>query len=486
MRILGMVWPFDSVALDIGTLVLLVHVAGMFAAVHAVVNTRTSQGAIAWAVALVTMPYLTLLPYLFLGQSYFRGYVDARRSGNRQLRSLAAQPGTPADPEASGRAKAALGPGAKLAFDRLSGMPLLPGNRVSLLVNGTQTFDTILAAIDSAERYVLVQFFVIRDDTLGRRLHRALTHAAKRGVAVFVLYDGIGSHQLSRDYVSALRAVGVQTHKFSTRRFVNRFQLNFRNHRKIVVVDGRRAFVGGHNVGDEYLGEKFPLSPWRDTHIDITGPVVSSVQFIFVEDWFWATRKVPDLVRCEQNDSANMCCQAIASGPADEFETCSLFFVTAINAAQSRIWLTSPYFVPDEAVFSALKLAVMRGVDVRILIPSRRDHLVVFSASNVYVSEAVRAGVRMFRYQPGFLHQKVVLIDDVAAAIGSPNLDNRSFRLNFEFTVLTVDRGFAADVEAMLVEDFANANEVSDDEFANHPAWQRAAMRIACLFSPIL
>ena len=470
----------------IGTLVLLIHLSGGVAAVHAVIYTRTSQGAVAWAVALVTMPYLTLIPYLFLGQSHFSGYIDARRSGNRQIRALAALPDTPADPEASRRATDALGRDAALAFDRMSGMPLLPGNHVRTLINGTATFDAIVAALDSAQVYVIVQFFVVRDDALGQRIKRALLACRARGVRAYLLYDGIGSHELSGRFVRELQAAGVEVHKFATRRFINRFQLNFRNHRKIVVVDGQRAFVGGHNIGVEYLGEKPPLSPWRDTHIDICGPVVANIQFVFVEDWFWATQRVPDVVLSDVTHSANMCCQAIVSGPADEFETCSLFFVNAINAARQRIWLTSPYFVPDEAVFSALKLAVMRGVDVRILIPSRRDHLMVFSASNVYANDAVRAGVRMFRYQPGFLHQKVVLIDDIAAAVGSPNLDNRSFRLNFELTVLTVDRGFAAEVETMLIADFAESVEVSLGDFQLVAAWKRAAMRMACLFSPVL
>jgi len=470
----------------IGTMVLLIHLSGGVAAVHAVLYTRTSQGAVAWAVALVTMPYLTLIPYLFLGQSHFSGYIDARRSGNRQIRALAALPDTRADPEASRRATDALGRDAALAFDRMSGMPLLPGNHVRTLINGTATFDAIVAALDGAQDYVIVQFFVVRHDALGQRIKQSLLACRARGVRAYLLYDGIGSHELSGRYVNELRHAGVEVHKFATRRFINRFQLNFRNHRKIVVVDGQRAFVGGHNIGVEYLGEKPPLSPWRDTHIDISGPVVANIQFVFVEDWFWATQRVPDVVLSDITHSANMCCQAIVSGPADEFETCSLFFVNAINAAKQRIWLTSPYFVPDEAVFSALKLAVMRGVDVRILMPSRRDHLMVFSASNVYANDAVRAGVRMFRYLPGFLHQKVVLIDDIAAAVGSPNLDNRSFRLNFELTVLTVDRGLAAEVETMLIADFAESVEVELGDFRKIAGWKRAAMHIACLFSPVL
>jgi cardiolipin synthase len=182
----------------------------------------------------------------------------------------------------------------------------------------------------------------------------------------------------------------------------------------------------------------------------------------------------------------DMHCLVIPSGPADKQETCSLFFVEAITAARERVWITTPYLVPDEAVFAALRLAALRGVDVRILLPSRRDHLVVFEASRLYAYDSIRAGVRVFRYRPGFLHQKVVLIDDVAAAVGSANLDNRSFRLNFEIMVLTISRAFAAEVEQMLIDDFAEAYEVDRSEYRKSPAWRRMAMHVARLFGPIL
>jgi cardiolipin synthase len=332
----------------------------------------------------------------------------------------------------------------------------------------------------------------VRDDALGEMLKDALIAKAQQGVRVYFLYDSIGSFDLPHRYVAALRAGGVETHPFATnRRFVNRLQLNFRNHRKIVSVDGERAFVGGHNVGVEYLGGKPPLSPWRDTHIEVRGPAVASIQFVFTEDWHWATQQLPefDMPPAPVADPAagqGMHCLVVPSGPADKQETCSLFFVEAINAARERVWITSPYLIPDEAVFSALRLAALRGVDVRILIPSRRDHLVVFAASKLYAYDSLRAGIRIFRYQPGFLHQKVVLIDSAAAAIGSANLDNRSFRLNFEIMVLTVDRGFAKEVETMLLADFAESREIDRNEYRKATALKRVLMHVARLFSPIL
>ncbi|CAH2791741.1 MAG: Cardiolipin synthase, bacterial type ClsA [uncultured Paraburkholderia sp.] len=478
--------------LHVGPLVALAHILGVVAACHAILNTRTSQGAIAWAVSLVAIPYLTLVPYLFLGRSKFAGYADARRVENELLRTRAHPPEWDAQASSGGLPTQRLGARLVHSLTSLGGMPFLPGNAVRTLVNGAATFEAIFEAIEGARRYVIVQFFIVRDDALGEMLKDALIAKAKQGVCVYFLYDSIGSFDLPHRYVAALRAAGVETHPFATnRRFVNRLQLNFRNHRKIVSVDGERAFVGGHNVGVEYLGGKPPLSPWRDTHIEVRGPAVASIQFVFTEDWHWATQKLPefDMPQTpvpEETSGQGMHCLVVPSGPADKQETCSLFFVEAINAARERVWITTPYLVPDEAVFAALRLAVLRGVDVRILIPSRHDHRVVFSASKLYAYDSLRAGVRIFRYQPGFLHQKVVLIDSVAAAIGSANLDNRSFRLNFEIMVLTVDPGFAAEVETMLLNDFARSLEIDRNEYRQASALRRVLMHVARLFAPVL
>ncbi|CAB3791545.1 cardiolipin synthase [Paraburkholderia fynbosensis] len=478
--------------LHVGPLVALAHILGAIAACHAILNTRTSQGAIAWAVSLVAMPYLTLVPYLFLGRSKFAGYADARRVENELLRTRAHPPEWDTQASSAGLPTQQLGGRFAHSLTRLGGMPFLPGNSVRTLVNGAATFEAIFEAIENARHYVIVQFFIVRDDALGEMLKDALIAKASQGVRVYFLYDSIGSFDLPHRYVAALRAGGVEMHPFATnRRFVNRLQLNFRNHRKIVAVDGERAFVGGHNVGVEYLGGRAPLSPWRDTHIEVRGPAVASIQFVFTEDWHWATQQLPEFDMPAAAPGApagndGMHCLVVPSGPADKQETCSLFFVEAINAARERVWITTPYLVPDEAVFSALRLAVLRGVDVRILIPCRRDHLVVFAASKLYAYDSLRAGIRIFRYQPGFLHQKVILIDSVAAAIGSANLDNRSFRLNFEIMVLTVDHGFAQEVETMLLNDFAESLEIDRNEYRHASALRRVLMHVARLFSPIL
>ncbi len=465
-----------------------VQVCGLLAALHAVFTVRTAQGAIAWAISLIFMPLLTLLPYLVFGRSSFDGYIHARRHANEEMRkAIANLDWRPWIEEALAVIGSPEQPHPLRPFAQLAAMPSLASNRVHLLINGDATFDAILAAIAKAQQVILVQFFIIHDDQLGRRLQQALLERAAAGVQVYLLYDAVGSHTLPRHYVSQLQQAGVNVQAFSTRGgFISRFQLNFRNHRKIVVVDGQLGFVGGLNVGDEYLGYKPPLSPWRDTHLQLSGPVLACFQESFAEDWYWATRQLSPLLLPASYPEDGVVCQAICSGPADPAETASLFFVQAINMAKQRIWLTSPYFIPDEAVFTALRLAVLRGVEVRLLLPARPDHHIVYAASSLYAIEAARMGVKVYRYQPGFLHQKVVLIDGGIASVGSANLDNRSFRLNFEATVLVADEHFADQVAQMLEADFAQAREVIPDAEPKPRRLQQLGMRVARLFAPVL
>jgi cardiolipin synthase len=453
----------------------LLHLLGLLAAMHAVMHARTPQGAIGWTLGLLLLPYLTLLPYLYLGSSRFLGYRIGHQASLPRSPPTSSADAHPVDPQCVRFA----------AIGALQGRPFRGGHRLRLLIDGTAAFDAMLEAMAAAEHVLLVQFFIIHDDGLGRRLQQLLLQRAVAGVQVCVLFDGIGSHALPSRYVETLRAGGVAIHRFATHRWRNRFQLNFRNHRKIVVVDGERAFVGGLNVGDEYLGLKPPLSPWRDTHLELRGPAVADLQQLFADDWQWITGTRPVLQAAPPADG-HASALIVACGPADPQETGSLFFTAAIHAARERVWLSTPYFVPDHAVRAALQLAVLRGVDVRVLIPARPDHRTVFLASTLHAHHAVRAGIRVFRYQPGFVHQKALLIDRDCAAIGSMNLDSRSFRLNFEVGALVVDPAFANDVATMLEADFSHAVAIDEREYRDAPYLRRVAMHVARLFDPLL
>lgn len=462
------------------------HVLGLLSSIHAVMSTRTPQGAIAWAVSLNTFPYIAVPAYWVLGRSRFQGYVTARQAGDVKLQPIVEQAKQGAGEYRIPDSVMHEAP-AGLAAQRLAGIPYLRGNHVELLVDGEATFQSILAGIDSAQSYVLFQFFIVHDDEIGRAVKERLIRKAREGVRVYFLYDEIGSHDLPRTYKDELRAAGAEVYDFHTRKGPrNRFQLNFRNHRKVVVVDGKVAWIGGHNVGDEYLGRDPKFGHWRDTHIRIDGPAALAAQLSFVEDWNWATGDVLSLDwTADPAADGDIPVLIIPSGPADDLETANLMFVHAINTAKERIWIASPYFVPDHSVVTALQLAGLRGVDVRILIPAKADHLLVYLAAFAYFEDAGATGVKFYRYTDGFLHEKAMLIDNTAGAIGTANFDNRSFRLNFEITGVVHDTAFAAQVERMFEEDFAHSSPVQSGELAEKPFWFRLAVRLAALTAPI-
>jgi cardiolipin synthase len=283
---------------------------------------------------------------------------------------------------------------------------------------------------------------------------------------------------------------GVDARKFvSTTNKIGKLQINFRNHRKIVVVEGKIGFTGGINVGDEYLGKsRIPnLTPWRDTFARVEGPVVQFLQVPFAEDWFWTTKKLLTNLSWEPGPamSGNMNALALPTGPADPFDTCALFFASGINSAKRRIWIASPYFVPDGQIVSALQLAALRGVDVRILIPQHPDSRMVYYSGFTYLPEVEKAGVKIYRYQTGFLHQKCMLVDDDFASVGTANLDNRSFRLNFEVILAVMDREFARNVEAMFVKDFERSKRASAAEMEDASFFFRLTARVCRLLAPI-
>lgn len=465
-----------------GLAIFMVHLLGILSAVLALLSSRTSQGAIAWILSLITLPYVAVPAYWIFGQPRFYGYVSARGERDSVLRRVLARYREPLEPFVAETRD----PDVR-AVEQLAQMPMTSGNRAELLVDGEATFASLFDGIERAEEYVLIQFFIVRNDALGIELKQRLQRVADRGVRVYFLYDEVGSHKLNEGYLRDLASSGVEVSAFrSSRGFRHRFQLNFRNHRKVLVVDGREGWVGGFNVGVEYLGQHPRHGAWRDTHLKLTGPSVLGLQEAFWEDWHWATGEVITLTWTPQV-SCHECHKVVIvpSGPADRQDTAGLLVQHAIHSARERFWVTSPYFVPDQGVQDALRLAAMRGVDVRIMIPEHPDHLLVFLSAFSFLPDMLRAGVKVYRYQPGFLHQKVMLIDDSAASVGTVNLDNRSFRLNFEITAFLPDRHFAAQVRLMLEKDFANCRRVNLDEITSRPLWRKLVSRAAYLLSPI-
>lgn len=461
--------------------VFLVYVTGIALAFDAVLNTRTAQGTLAWIFALIFLPFFAIPFYFVFGARRFNGYVRARRRGNSRINKLASAAyealrphATAAQPTHSGR-----------SMDFIGLLPMTGGNQARLLINGTATFDAIFAAIDAARSYVLVQFYILRDDRLGRDLHAHLAAAVKRGVRCYLLYDEIGSSKL-KPLLHDMAAAGVKVSAFKTTKGPrNRFQINFRNHRKIVIADGTTAFIGGHNVGDEYVDRDPTCCPWRDTHVELKGPCVQAVQMSFCEDWNWAVGVVPELNWSPTTVKADQRILIIPSGPADEVETFLLLTLQMIAASKQRIWIASPYFVPDDALTAALQLASLRGVDVRVIYPRNPDSTLVRLATRSTWPDLLRPGVKMFSHGKGFMHQKVMIFDDIAC-VGTANLDNRSIRINFEITALVDDHAFAAQCIAMLENDLKDCREIARDQWDKLNVLDRLASRGARMLSPAL
>ncbi len=469
----------------------LFQIMGFVSSVHAILQTRTAQGAIAWVVSLNTVSIIAVPAYWFLGRSKFSGYVDARRDSSLHI-----------DVERREILKSFENVSVKVppdfpeyqAIKSLAQTPFLKGNDVQLLVDGIATYDSIYQGIEAANDYVLFQFYILRADKSGNRFKELLVRKADEGVDVYVLYDELGSAELKVDWLQGFRQAGIQIIPFNTRQGKsNRFQVNFRNHRKIVVVDGRTAWVGGLNVGDDYLGEDPKLSPWRDTHLRITGPAALLAQTIFWSDWYWADKNTlknllwePQVADGFASLDSGKEVLILDSGPSDALETASLFFTHAINVAKERIWIATPYFIPDEATMVALRLALLKKLDVRILTPALNDNWFVRHAANVYLSELSQLGAKIYFYDKGFMHQKVMLLDDKASVIGTVNFDNRSFRLNFEVSGVIADREFAGEVKQMLLKDLSNSTEIKDYDLANESLWERFKAHGSALLAPVL
>ena len=461
------------------------YVLGIAAAAEAIMTARTAPGAIAWSVSLVSFPFVALPAYLVFGRSKFEGSVDALDRHKDEIDTLVARFHENLQPWSV--------PGGERfaefdAIRKLAGMELLRGNRADLLINGEATFDSILEGIARAEHYVLIQFYMFHDDGLGRRVQQALMDRAKAGIRVYMLYDEVGSSGLPQRYTDELVAAGVKVTPFKpTQGARNRFQLNFRNHRKMVVVDGIRGWVGGHNVGDEYLGLDPEFSPWRDTHVRLEGPVVIQLQGVILSDWFWATREIPDLNWVPQAaQDSDVQAMIVGSAPSQRLETAGLLFVTALHSARQRVWLSAPYFVPDEAVMKALELASLRGVDVRIITTGKPDSLPVYLAAFHYIDQLRDLGIKFYAYKPGFLHEKVMLVDSEVSTVGTANFDNRSFRLNFEVTAVIADKDFAKEMEKMFEQDFAHAVTIDQDSIDKKPFWWRFGVKLSRLAAPVL
>ncbi len=321
---------------------------------------------------------------------------------------------------------------------RLGNSPISFATETKVLTNGIETFSYILDALKSAKHHIHLEYYIVRDDKISNEIKEILIERVQQGIKVRFLYDAVGSWQLSKKYIKELRAGGVEVVPFGPVHFpfLNN-KANFRNHRKIVVVDGTIGFVGGLNIGDEYLGRDKNFGFWRDTHLMVRGEAVRSLQLIFLQDWYYSTND--SFLTDEYLEPHDMDYQPIhggvqmvAGGPDNEWSVIKNIFFSMITSAKESVWIASPYFIPDEDIFQALKVAALSGIDVRLIMPQKPDKWFVWHASRSYFPDLLEAGVKIYQYKNGFMHSKVVIVDRELASIGTANMDMRSFHLNFE------------------------------------------------------
>ncbi|MCJ8014889.1 cardiolipin synthase [Paenibacillus sp. KQZ6P-2] len=364
-------------------------------------------------------------------------------------------------------------------------------NAVDIITDGQEKFDNLFKDIEAAKVYIHVQYYIIQNDNLGKKLINLLTQKAREGVKVRVLYDQLGSKKLTKRFFQDFREAGGLAEAFfpSKLRLIN-LRLNYRNHRKLVIIDGEIGYVGGFNVGDEYLGLNSKFGYWRDTHLRITGSAVYAMQIRFILDWNQASHHhaitySPSLFP-NVGPAGKIGMQIVTSGPDSQFEHIKNGYIKMISSAKKSIYIQTPYFIPDPSLLDALKIAALSGVEVKIMIPDKPDHIFVYWATYSYIGELLKTGATVYLYNNGFIHAKTIVIDGEIASVGTANIDYRSFKLNFEVNAFLYDDRISQKLTEVFEEDILVSKQLTMEEYLERPRWIRMKESVSRLLSPIL
>ena len=362
-------------------------------------------------------------------------------------------------------------------------------NEIELYFSGREKFDALMKSISKAKRYIYLEYYIVRSDNLGQKLLDALTEKAKEGVEVKFLYDGMGGRKLARNYFKEFKKAGGKVAVFFPP-FLSyfSFRINYRNHRKICIIDGEEAYIGGFNIGDEYLGLSKKFGFWRDTHIKIKGSAVEELKLRFIKDWKFAVKNDDNFYADTptKKGSGRAGVQIVSSGPDSQWASIKDGYFSMITKAKKRIYIQTPYFIPDDSIYGALKVAALSGVDVKIMIPCKPDHPFIYWAGLSYIGELLEAGVKFYTYENGFLHSKTFIMDDFVTSIGTANLDIRSFKLNFEVNAFIYDE----EVNQKMIEQFNidlnHCKEITVEVYENRSNIIKLKEAFCRLLSPIL
>lgn len=452
---------------------------------------KETTSALAWCLLVVLLPFIGMVLFFLLG--YQHVYRPVTRKRRHRARFRETHPVIHAHKAALPIAVDTGWDGMARLAQRFDASPLTPGNVVDLYHEGQPAYDAKLEAIRSARHHIHLEYFIFQPDESGHLFLSELEKKAREGVEVRLLYDAMGAHHLRRRFLKPLVEAGGKTTAFLPVDLLRkRIQVNLRNHRKILVVDGKVGFTGGLNIGDEYLGKVERYGFWRDTHLRMEGPSVAALQRVFAEDWDFAYGErlqgsayfppAPATERLEHQVPL----QVIFSGPDQPQNAIREVYFAAILRARRRLWIASPYFVPDAGIYDALRLVANLGVDVRLLFLFRPDKWIPYFAGRYYFEDIMNAGAKVYQYTKGMMHSKVILVDGEWASVGSANLDNRSLHLNFELNCLIYSPDKVAELEEAFVRDLQSAVRLEPDVFACRPLAGRLIENACRLLSPVL
>lgn len=472
----------------------LIHVVNLLTMAFMIFKEkRSTNSIIAWILILYLAPYVGFIVFILIGRKMnnanmfgfknaelntFKSYLNKNEEKNKYNKESLYE-----------KNKDMI-----LALEAMDYSPYRNDNNVSMYSDGKLFFNELLENLKKAKKSINIEFYIFKNDDIGTKILNVLEEKAKEGVEVRLLYDSIGSRSLNRNVLNKLINEGGKVGEFfpSWLKFIN-INMNFRNHRKIVVIDNNVGFVGGFNVGDEYLGKDSKFGYWRDTHIKFTGSAVNDLNLRFLADWRYATKEEVSLEEIfeaneENSNSNNVGMQIVSSGPnlSDKYEI-KMAYLKMIQKAKKYLYIQSPYLIIDNSISDSLKLAAASGVDVKIMIPGKGDHPFVYWANLVYAGDLIKEGIRVFHYDKNaFLHAKTVVIDDEVCSIGTANMDTRSFELNFEVSSFIYSEKIAKEQKYEFENDMKRCEELTLEKYQNRSRIVKIKESLSRLFSDVL
>jgi len=448
-------------------------------------ENRNPTRSLSWVLVLLFLPVLGMIFYLLLGQNYRKQKIISKKS----IRRVTDRPVASFDINQLNTGH--------MAERQLSLVKMLyknsdaagyAYNKIEVLPTGESTFNAVFEAIRNAKDHIHIEFFIFDDDRISNQLRELLIQKAREGLRVRMIYDYWGSFVLSKKYLKSLKDAGVFVRSFLPLRLrFSRSKINYRNHRKLVIVDGKIGFTGGLNVADRYIYGNL-LGPWRDTFVRLEGAAVHGLQLLFMVDWYFVERKllVHEKYFPEPEKFDDNLVQIVSSGPDTDWEAIMQGIASAVMSATKYIYIHTPYFMPNEVVATCIQMAALSGVDVRLMIPTRSDSRLSDASTSSYLGQMLEAGVRVYRYKNGFLHSKAIVIDDFISIVGSCNMDERSFTQNFEANAFIYEPKTAIHLKSLFVWDTENCEEVTLESWTNRKRRQKLKESFARLFSPLM